>query len=280
MSAETKAESAPIATTVRGRIGGQMLIGGLQALREQRGDRSKSQRFFGAHVFGDKRFYTIFWQALAQKMVSDRLDSAVQGWTVHHDLPLRNYVGCIQNLVITPGGVFTVSALRGFGMDVRVSGRSLWLGKREDKSLLVDAEEEARLASVALSAATGVEVNVMALFCWLDIGSVTISIAPVAVRLVHLDSLLDVLKDRPAVIDESALALISKAADSPKCWTDVELLPADSAAMLDASSEMLSDIEQLHRVRHRWKTGIRLGILLMIAAAALAVYPVAMALTK
>jgi hypothetical protein len=274
------AEAVPIATTVRGRIGGQMLIAGLQAEREQRGPRSKSQRFFGAQIFDDVRFYTVFWQALAQKMVSDRLDSAVQGWTVQHDLPLRNYVGCIQNLVITPGGVFTVSTLRGFGRDVRVSGRSLWLGKHEDKSLLVDAEEEAKLASVALSAATGVEVKVMAVFCWLDIGSVTISIAPVAVRLVHLDSLLDVLTDRPAVIDEADLAIISKAADSPMCWTDVELSPADSAVMLDASTEMLADIEQLHRVRGRWKTGIRLGILLMIAAAALAVYPVAMALTS
>lgn len=37
---------------------------------------------------------------------------------------------------------------------------------------------------------------------------------------------------------------------------------------------MLLDIEQRARVRKRWKAGIRLGILPMILAAAIAAYPV------
>lgn len=256
LSTETSTESAPIATTMKGRIGGQLLISALQAERELRGPRSKVQRFFGTHVFSDVRTYVAFWQALAQKTVSDRLDAADPRWTVLHDLPLRDVVGFIHNLVITPGGVFAVSAFRGFGMDDRVSGRSLQLGKRQDLSLLVDAEEEARRASIALSAATGLEVNVLAVFCWLDIGAVNIPITPVAVRLVHLDSLVPVLTERPPVIDAADLALISRAAESPLCWTDLELSPANTASILDASTEMLLDIEQLHRVRHRWKTGI------------------------
>ena len=111
------------------------------------------------------------------------------------------------------------------------------------------------------------------MLCWLDVGEVTIAISPVAVRVVHVDHLIEMLENSVPAFDSAQIELISKAADSPSCWTDEAVAPANVAWVLDSSTEMLLDIEQRTRVRRRWKIGIRLGVVVGVIAIFIALYP-------
>lgn len=263
---------------MQGRIGGQALIGWLQEEYQRNGPRTAVDRFFGTHVFKDVRCYTIFWQVMAQQVVADRLDKSGGSWRNSHDLSIGEGGAFLPNLVITPAGVYAVSGIRGFGQPLRVSGRSLRLGKNPESSVLMEVEEHAELISASIKEVTGLDIRVQAVLCWLDVGEVEIPIAPVAVRLVHLDHLVQVISDISPVLGPSEIAVIGDAVDSPLFWTNIPISPINNSVVLDALTAILDEIEQRNRTRKRWKKGVRWMLLLGCSGAALAAYPVLVSL--
>ena len=91
--------SAREAESMQGRVGGQLLLASIIAEREKKGPQTRSDKFLGRHIFNEKYLYGLFWQALAQKNVSDQLDQSGENWVVLHDVPLpggsiRRCAGC------------------------------------------------------------------------------------------------------------------------------------------------------------------------------------------
>lgn len=147
-------------------------------------------------------------------------------------------------------------------------------------SCLAEPAEAAivELISISLKAVTGLDIRVQAVLCWLDVGAVEIPIAPVAVRLVHLDHLVQFVSDIAPVLGPSEIAAIADAVDSPRFWTNIPIALANNSLVLDALTTILDEIEQRNRTRKRWKQGVRWTLLLGCLGAAVAAYPVLVAL--
>jgi len=269
--------SAREAESMQGRVGGQLLLASIIAEREKKGPQTRSDKFLGRHIFNEKYLYGLFWQALAQKNVSDQLDQSGENWVVLHDVPLPGGTSVISNLVLTSTSVFAVSVLRAFGQPIRVSGRDLRMGKHDSPFLRV-MEDEARMASQILTEAAGHPVEVHPILCWLDVGLINIPIAPVDVILTHFDHLLDVIKNAPAALDSEAVNGLKRIVLQPSLWSSTPIESTDSGAVLDDFSSIFADMEQMNRTRKRWKTSIRMTAWLSLLAGALSLYPVLLAL--
>ena len=264
-------------STMRDRVGGQELIMHLVDIRVAQGTRSRIQRFFGRHIFRDTTKYAVFWHAMARKSVADSLMELGPRWAVFHDLPVRGADDAISHVVVGPGGVFAITSWTMFRKDVWVGGRAMRVGGAA-VSVLPSVEALAELATNALSIGAGLQVSCYAVLALVDPGEVTVPISPIAVKLVHSENVLAWLRERPQILDEATVELITAAAGRPETWSDDTVENVEPGAVLDGFSSILLDIENRQEVRGKWKVARRVGSWILFLAAAGAAIPVMLAL--
>lgn len=121
-------------------------------------EREASLRTLLARLLG-QRTVSERWRkgARGEEMVGRRLARLGPGWRVLHAVPMRAGTSDIDHVVIGPGGVFTINTKNHIGCLVRAGRGGVWVNRRPT-DYVSQALAEARIASAALSGATGLAV--------------------------------------------------------------------------------------------------------------------------
>jgi hypothetical protein len=139
------------------------------------------------------------------------------GWHVFNNVPVGEAGTSVDNLVIGPGGVFTINT--------KILSGKIWLGpqsvlhNRRRTDFLARASAEAERASGFLSAAVGRPVGVRGALAILA-DDWTIRQRPVGVYVDATRGVRDWMLRQPAVLRPQEVVELSAAASRPATWQD------------------------------------------------------------
>jgi hypothetical protein len=170
--------------------------------------------------------------ATGERAVGWWLGRLPEGWFVFHDVPLGHRGVNIDDVVIGPGGVFTVNTKHLFG-EIVVYRRSITHdGSRTD--YLSKASTEARRAARLLSKAIGRTVRVRGVLAILA-DEWTIVDEPPDVLVRGPRGAKNLMLNQPPILRPSDVIVLAAAASRPETWTASRTVSHDTHRRTEAT---------------------------------------------
>jgi Nuclease-related domain len=156
------------------------------------------------------------WRASGEQVAGVWLGRLPEGWFVFHDIPIGERGATIEQVVIGPGGVFTITT-KSLAGSIRVNPRSI-VHDGHRTSLLAKASSEARRAGSVLSVAVGREVEVRGLLAILADEWIVRQL-PTDVYVGGPRIVKHWMLQQPPVLRSSDVIVVAAAASRPGTWT-------------------------------------------------------------
>jgi Nuclease-related domain len=172
--------------------------------------RARFARLLGMHVVERE------WRASGEQVAGVWLGRLPEGWFVFHDVSLGERGATIEQVVVGPGGVFTITT-KSLAGSIRVNPRSI-VHDGHRTSLLAKASTEARRAGSLLSAAVGRDVEVRGLLAILADEWIVRQL-PTEVYVGGPRIVKHWMLQQAPVLRSSAVIVLAAAASRPDTWT-------------------------------------------------------------
>ena len=172
--------------------------------------RTRFARLLGMHVVERE------WRASGEQVAGVWLGRLPEGWFVFHDVSLGERGATIEQVVVGPGGVFTITT-KSLAGSIRVNPRSI-VHDGHRTSLLAKASQGAQRAGSLLSAAVGRDVEVRGLLAILADEWIVRQL-PTDVYVGGPGSVKHWMLQQPAVLRSSDVIVLAAAASRPGTWT-------------------------------------------------------------